>query len=206
MAILRSDEAELEGTLERLPWPLRVAFAAACAERLLPAYLAFSTQTGRGEPATLQSILAQLWDDLTGRRRMTDNGVRARIDAWMKLIPQEDDGAWVMEQASAEDAAAAATYALRCRQNGQAQEAVWSARRACEALDHYVTNRENIDLNATGAEVRVLAHPLAQAELARQRRDPDELLGARDADIRDVAARLRDRAKKDAAIFFGPAL
>jgi hypothetical protein len=42
-----------------------------------------------------------------------------------------------------------------------------------------------------------------QAELTRQRRDLDELLAARVGDVREVAARLRDRAKAEAGIFFG---
>jgi hypothetical protein len=119
------------------------------------------------------------------------------------LIPQEDDSPWVMEQASAEDAGAAVAYAMRCRQSGQAQDAAWSARRAYEALDHYVINRENIDTNKPGAEERVLGHPVVQAELARQRRDLDEVLDLSDVDVRRIAARIRDRAVAEGAVFFG---
>jgi hypothetical protein len=41
MVIFHIDEMELAG-IEQLPRPLRAAFAAACAERLLPAYHKFS--------------------------------------------------------------------------------------------------------------------------------------------------------------------
>jgi hypothetical protein len=48
MTILRFDETQLVRNLEQLPPLIRVVFAAMCAERLRPAYLAFSTLTGRG--------------------------------------------------------------------------------------------------------------------------------------------------------------
>jgi hypothetical protein len=94
-------------------------------------------------------------------------------------------------------------YALRCRQNGQSQEAAWAARRAYEALDHFVINREKIDVNKPGAEARVLGHAAVQTELARQRRDLDELLGGDAKAVQQAAARLRDRAQKESALFFG---
>jgi uncharacterized protein YjaG (DUF416 family) len=201
MAILHFDEAELATTLERPPQRLRAAFAAACAERLMPAYVAFSERSGRGDPEALRAILTRLWDDLSGER-MGDAEVRSAIEACTELIPEEDDGPWIMEQASAEDAGAAVAYALRCRQSGQAKEAAWAARRAYEALDHYVINRENIDTNKPGAEQRVLQHPLVQAELARQSRDLSEVLGVVDPDLPKIAARLRDRAATESAVFF----
>ena len=202
MVTLRFDEAQLAGTLERLPQQHRAVFAATCAERLMPAYVAFSNRTGRGDPAALRGILTRLWDDLAGDR-MQDSEVQSKLDACVALIPQEDDSTWVMEQASAEDAGAAVAYAMRCRQSGQAQDAAWSARRAYEALDHYVINRESIDMNKPWAEERVLGHPVVQAELVRQRRDLDEVLDLSDVDVRRVAGRLRDRAVAEGAVFFG---
>ena len=121
MRILGFDEADIVGTLERLPQELRMVFAAACAERFLPACVVFCTRTGRGEPATLRSILSRLWDGLDGDQ-MTDSERQAGINACMDAIPKEEDGQWVLEQSAADDAAAAVAYALTCRQNGQAQE------------------------------------------------------------------------------------
>ncbi len=80
---------------------------------------------------------------------------------------------------------------------------MYSAEQAYEALDHFVINRDNVNLNALGAERRIVADPLIQAELARQIRDIDELLGAADEDVKQVAARFRDRAKAEGRIFFG---
>ena len=203
MGTLHLNEQSLVTELERLPSPFRVVFAAASAERLLPAYVAFSRQTGRGDAPTLTAVLERLWLDAQGNR-MDARQVQENLDVSMSLIPQEDSGPWVPGQAWAEDAAAAVAYALRCRQNGQSQEAAWAARRAYEALDHFVIGREGIDTNRAGAEEQVLSHPLVQAELLRQRRDLRELLAANQQDVVRVAQQMRQRAQAESATVFEP--
>ena len=61
----------------------------------------------------------------------------------------------------------------------------------------------SFDVNKPGAEARVLGHAAVQTELARQRRDLDELLGGDAKAVQQAAARLRDRAQKESALFFG---
>ena len=195
MAILGFNEIELMGKLEQLPEDRRTAFAAACAERLLLAYARFSERTGRGNLDGLRTLLGRLWDDLAGSR-FADEELDSVIEDCMGLIPPEDDEPWVIEQAAAEDAASAVAYALRCRRSGSAQEAAWAARRAYEALDHYVINREKMDLSIAGIERRVLAHPVIQAELLRQQRDLHELLNGT-----VTANELRERSKREAELF-----
>lgn len=174
MTGLRFDEEDLLRQCDQLPESLRVAFAAACAERLLPACEKYSVRTGQGQSVRLAKILARLWDDLEGNL-MSDEEVHEQILASTELIPREEEAAWGPDQAAAEDAAAAVTYALQCRQCGAAQHSIWAARRVHEALDTLVTSQVNIDLNRPGAEEMVLAHPSIQTELARQRRDLTEL-------------------------------
>jgi hypothetical protein len=114
----------------------------------------------------------------------------------MKLIPGEDDVPWGLERNTVEDAASATAYALRCRRNGMSQEAVWAARRANEFLDDFVINDNNINPNGAAAETLILAHPLIQAELARQIRDLEEL---RHGTI--TLQGLRERSEKEAEEF-----
>jgi len=203
MEIIQFNEPLLVEELERLPAPLRLVFATASAERLVPAYRRFSQRTGRGDAVTLTALLERLWSDVLGDK-MNARQIQENIDTAMRLIPQEDGLLWAPEQASAEDAAAAVAYALRCRQNHQAQEAAWAARRAYEALDHYIIGQQGIDLNVPGAEERVLSHPLVQAELLRQRRDVEELMGTNPQDPAAVVQRLLQRAKAEAEFVFGP--
>jgi uncharacterized protein YjaG (DUF416 family) len=203
MSLLRFDGAELVRQLERLSPLLRVAFAAACAERLFPAYPPFAERSGRGGPRELALMLERLWQDLEGDPMDPDELQRA-LDRCETLIPDEDEGGWVEGQAQAEDAAAALAYALDSRHSGSAQAAALAGRRAYEALEHLVINREGIDLTRPTAEEQVLSHPLISAELARQHRDLDELLGVTDeTGIPGIVSRLRDRARAEASAVFG---
>lgn len=214
--MLRYDEDRLLARLERLPPPFRAAFAAACAERLLPAYAGFFARTGRGAPLSLADALERLWLDLEGDS-MSTYELQKELSRATALITDEDEDDWVPGWAQADDAAAAVAYAVRCRQGGQAQDAAWAARRAYEALDHLLRHREDIGLGDPSAAAQMpanlgalaevewaLAHPIVQAELARQRRDLDELLACpsvRDAPPLIVA--LHRRAREEALVMFG---
>lgn len=201
MPVLHFNEVRLKEQLDDLATPARAALAAACAERLRPAYLAFVQKTGRGDPTAFESILHGLWSDLHGES-MSDAELASRIELCMTLIPQEDSGPWVVEQIYAEDAGAALAYALRCRLTAQSQEAAWAARRAYEAVHHWVVHRESVDLNVPGAEARVLAHHLVQAELARQRTDLEDLRACPPDPLQPVIAQVRARATIDSKHVF----
>ena len=60
------DAADLERELDALPPAHRTAFAAACAERLLPNYGVFSEVEGWGDPARLARGLDSVWRYLEG--------------------------------------------------------------------------------------------------------------------------------------------
>ncbi|WP_437833015.1 DUF416 family protein [Sorangium sp. So ce1153] len=198
------DEARLIVDLERLPAPFRIAFAAACAQRQLPAYQLFEVQAGRVVLNALESALQEVWaePDLPGNP--TD--LERKIEVALSLIPHEDGvrGPWTQEATNAQNAGTAVIYALRTKLAGEAQEAAWAARVAYEALDNFVINKERIDTNKPGEELRVLSHPLVQAELDRQWRDVRELLAAKEHESSETIHRLRDRARTESTTFFGP--
>jgi hypothetical protein len=195
IAMLIYDEPHLVHKLSLLPSILQVAFAATCAERLFPAYGAYCRRAGQGDEVMLRELLDRVWEDLFGNK-MTLEQVQEALARCMDLIPHEDDGPWVDEQPYAEDAASAAGYALRALEGGGPQEAGWAARRAYEALDHYVIHHFGIE-----DEEQILAHPLLQAEFARQERDLDECGTAPDPIA--LMVRLRERAQAEATSYFG---
>lgn len=197
MTMLRHDEAALVCDLGRLGNDSRVAFAAACAERLLPAYKEFCRRAGRGSRDALAGILEKVWLHLQGDKMSTEQ-IRAELDRCMSFIPGEDEEPWVDEQPYADDAASAVAYALRALESGQPAEAGWAARRAYDTADHHVMYRLGVE-----GDSHVLAHPIVQAELARQRRDLEELLGAGQESA--LFVRLRDRARAEGSEFFASA-
>ncbi len=201
MEILRFNERTLTRELDRIAAPLRVVFAAAVAERLLPAYVTFSSKAGRGNAYLLTQILERLWQDIQGIR-MDPKELQKNIDLSMELIPGEDDIPWILEQASAENAATAIAYALRCRQNGKSQESASAAGCGFDARDHFVTTRDDIDPNDRVADERALSDPLIQDELMRQQRDLRELMAVDLPDVSTLAQKIRQRAKAESIGIF----
>jgi uncharacterized protein DUF416 len=232
MSNLRFDKEQLMRQLERLSPQLRAAFAAACAQRLLPAYAHFTQRTGREDPNELGWMLERLWDDLEGDP-MSAEEVQQSIDRCLSLIPEEEDEATDEPPQSLEEVVAAAqarasvaipameteawyaaealAYAFRCRQNGEAQESAWAAECANEAVYKFLTDQEDgvqlrvLSYSEVQAKLeRVQSYPLYQAELIRQRQDLDELLSVREEDqAAEVVARLEERAKAEASTVFG---
>ncbi|HXY57843.1 MAG TPA: DUF416 family protein [Methylocystis sp.] len=188
------DESHLIKMLDALPRELRTAFAALCAERLAPAYAAFAGRLGSLDAAKLTSILGRLWLALNGEP-ITGEEIQSDLDLCMTLIQADDEGQWSSLRAYAEDAVASVAYALRAQQNGESQEAAWAARRAYEAIDHFVINRDKIDTSEVGAEKRIIDHPLVQQELAQQQKDLDDLNAlAHQSEWREELTKLRARA------------
>jgi uncharacterized protein len=209
MSTLQFDKDALIAQLERLPNRLRVAFAAACAERQLPNYIRFSKASGEGNPERLVGALRRVWEDIEG----TPVGLaelRDWLDSCMSLLPKEDldDGHLCLLGYFAEDAVAAVAYAIEARLNCDPREAVESARRAFTALDEYVSDMLNIRSIGQKEEAQILTHPLVQAESKRQRVDLVHLqeIAKSPASEKEGIGDLRRRAQADAKIFFGPAL
>jgi uncharacterized protein YjaG (DUF416 family) len=208
MSILRYDEKEVLSRLQKLPNRLRVAFAAACAERQLPSYLSFSRATLQGNPDALARALGGLWNELEGEPRL-DTRVRQDLDTCMSLLPDDDGtdpsvGHTVVY--CAEDAVSAIAYAISTRLDGDPQQAAWAAYTAYTALDEYVQDLLGIESFDAGEEERIVSHPLVQAEFKRQRADLSQLewLAQHPSEEKQGIAELRHRAQRDARVFFGP--
>lgn len=195
------DEAKLISEIGVLPPPLRVAFAAACAERQMLAYRQFEVHCGRSSPNALELALQALWAQPEQPQNV--EAFEEQIEALMSLVPQEDsiNGPWTQDATNAQNAGMAAIYALRTKLRGDPQEAAWAARVAYEALDNFVINSEDIDTNVPGAERRVLAHALVQAELARQLSDIQDLKMHASEPVPTAVAQARTRATADAHRF-----
>lgn len=186
--------------LWRLPLPLRYIFAVMCAERQMPAYELFEAVNAAGSLPVFRQALDDIW--ATPDRNDT-SALQQQLDECMALIPDEATvQPWTEQATYAQNAAMSVAYAIRARISGEAQEAVWSAQVACESLDHFIVNREDIDIALQSGEVRVLAHPLMQAELLRQHRDLDELFDVASIYDQQTIMRFRERAKAESKMFF----
>jgi uncharacterized protein YjaG (DUF416 family) len=204
MSILRYDRKKLVYQLQTLPNRLRVAFAAACAERQLPNYLKFSDATGKGSPQVLSEGLDFLWHDL-GRHAASNPGLSERLDACMDLLPKGHQETLDFH-GFADDAVMTVAYAIRTRLTSDPEEAASAASVAYSALDEFVSNTPGIDEAGSAAEDRIVAHPLVQAEFRRQQADLSqlrELVGENESKEKGGLANLRRRAQLDSRVFFG---
>lgn len=164
----------LKRDLDRLPRAHRVAFAAACCERLLPNYSAFAGEVRWGKPETLRAALDAIWDVLGGGT--FDRGEIARhIEQCDAVIPDTEkfDTSSV---SAALDAGNAVVETLRSLLDGDSQRIVDVASFCRDTVDMYIQDRDQLDYNGDPLfETKISEDPLMQRELARQSATLSEL-------------------------------
>jgi hypothetical protein len=193
VGIINNVEAELTAGLHRLRHKDRVAFAAACAERLMHVGRGGAPTSISGSWSALCAVLEHLWNELDGPLPID---IQRRIDVCDSALMPGDEGEWSVERAMTEDAVNALAYALRCWKNGHLQEAVWAARRGYEALHYFIEQSEPDSLTWPAPHQSLFDHPLVAVELARQRRDLEDLLNGKIA-----KSQLCARARTEASSF-----
>jgi hypothetical protein len=90
--VLRFDESNLVQSLDRLPNEYRTAYAAACAQRLLPRYTAFYARLRdkyQEEEQVAEKYLSFLWRKLS-ERRLDHERIEAMIKRLLATLPDED--------------------------------------------------------------------------------------------------------------------
>jgi uncharacterized protein YjaG (DUF416 family) len=127
------DESEVRARLARVARAERTAFAAACAERLYPLYERYALAVEGGAPYVLRAVLNKAWDVARGAPARDADVLQAQRDA-ESMVPDESEE-WDLRLAYAQNAVAAAAYAVRTWLSDDPQEAVWAARQVYDAAD-----------------------------------------------------------------------
>jgi uncharacterized protein YjaG (DUF416 family) len=164
------DRDVLTARLEGLDPRQRSRFAIACAERLLPSYRRFQELTGRGSPDVIAEALGAARAHLASGGE-ADSELVQFVESCQALVPTEDDP-WTAESGIAQNAAAAAVYAVRSVISGSVDDAVWAAVQGYEAADLIASGELDADFNTPGIEERIAERDVVQRELTVQ----DELL------------------------------
>jgi hypothetical protein len=146
------DEASLIVSLAALPAASRLAFGAACAQRLLSGY-------GGRNKARLRLALDVVWvAALHPTAVPPDSRHIAEEIEW--LVPQDTDPGYDPLE---DDTTAAVAYAVRALASGDPQEIAWAARRAYGFADYLAESSEAVGIAAV------------EVELGRQARDLEQL-------------------------------
>lgn len=172
----RYSEGMLLARLEVLPTTQRRLFAVGCAELLLSEYR--EGAVGH-DSATLMAALDLAWRCV--EHVPTDVDIDREIALLSDSMPDPDE--YSDQNAIVENVYAAAIYALRCVRSGASQDAIWAARQGYEAADLQAQLRLNPDLNAPGAEQRLLASSEVQTALAAQEKLLDILDSSTELDL-----------------------
>lgn len=200
MANSNFDEDNTSQMLSRLPPEMRAAFAAACAERLLPCWRAFARKRlGVSEGTTdVEHALGELWTALEspGMPARKFDELTAQV---LASVPDEDQ-AWSAGEPYAEDAAASVAYALQAVSDSSPDSAKYAARRVYEVLANYL---ENALEGTRGRASENVTDAVIAKELARQQRDLSDLISSGSGETRiDVVKRLRECAIRESENLF----
>lgn len=201
MTVLEFSHDDLCKKLSSLPRRLRTAFAAACAQRLMPAYAASASRNLNANPQQAIKILAELWNDIQSGSSDPDK-LKRDVESCDTLIP-DHDGSYFDGFEHADNAMCSLAYAAESELKGGVEEAAWAAGRCYESLFHAVKNTFG-DGRSPAEMARIRSLPLIQAELRRQEADLADLqLAAKNPGSEPaIIAQVRRRAQVEAEFFF----
>jgi hypothetical protein len=175
--MINFDEMLLMLRLEPLGRSAKTAFAAACAERLVPLSDRYSQQVGDPlREQRLAVIVSAAWQAAAGR----DIDATRLKDEAEAMVPDEDEEGWTACRTFAGNAAAAAAYAVRTWLTNDPQEAAWAARQLFDAADlAYFQANPGGDFTDEAEERASLESPVVQSVIFAIHRDLEAIENGR---------------------------
>jgi uncharacterized protein YjaG (DUF416 family) len=197
------DRESVTKQIEPLPKRLRVAFAAACAQRQLPSYVRTSAVNSMGNPEAVTRILRELWESVEHNAFDVEK-LRSDLALCDALTPSHDTPSFP-GSGFAQRALLSLAYAFDTALDGSSQDTMWAAECAYNAVFAFIVQRFGGDSSTPRGRLQIISFPVMQAELSRQQADLAELLTAAKHLDREAAVitRVKCPAKRDAASFFG---
>ncbi|WP_156328114.1 MULTISPECIES: hypothetical protein [unclassified Massilia] len=163
------DKQALLAALAAFPQAERLACATAAATRLMPASERFASLLAPQTQGRAREIVAELWQCILANDP-DQQPWPAVLDEVMGMIPREDVEGGLLTL-MAEDALASLAYAIRCLLVDDAGQAEAAVGREYDATDQAAIQLTGVVPNTPKKEARLLAHPLIQRALGRQRQD-----------------------------------
>lgn len=165
------DRERIRSALLNKPALQVVAFATACSGRLLNSLV--STVSDSEAVQVARDSFDMLVDYVTRDAKFNVEQAERRL---LSLIPDEDEiVAGDTEVALLDDTLAALAYSVRSIISDSPDNGIWSAQRAYDAVDFFVSASINAEIYTDSSEVMVASHPIVQQELIRQERDLREI-------------------------------
>ena len=184
------DAARLTAQLGELGERKRVAFAAACCERMLPNYSRFVNETSWGDPAALRAALDEVWLHVGGTE-LSKGRARELEQACQRVTPDSEDFASPYTSAAI-DAGAAVCQALECCITPDPRTVAEVAGLARDTIDMHVQRVLDLSYDRPDFESRVATHPLMQREVKSLTADFEALTAIPDFNNETLARFRRD--------------
>lgn len=171
--MFKYDRAKLIGMISKLSNRDQAAFAASCAQPLLPWWEAYCRHAKLLAPQVLgapRDGLAQIWQYARFEADLDAEKLNVLIAAIDKNTPSDSEPDSALSP-YVEDAASSAIYAIQCALTGDPQLALYCSNRLYSVYDDIIIHRNEDAYTNEVNELEVLADPLIQNELSRQYRD-----------------------------------
>jgi hypothetical protein len=178
------DEPALVLALSKLPGTSRIAFACACASRLVQPYRNALEELGAESTDLVTPALDTLWAYVAGGAQADWVTLTDRL---IGAIPDEGEITSAAHRAL-DDTLAATAYAARTAATNDAQEAAYAARRAYEAVDAFAQQALTFTVYTPEVDQEVSRHPFVLREMERQRRDLSDLQASLPVEVFKVRA------------------
>jgi Protein of unknown function (DUF416) len=149
----------------------QLAFAVACAERQYPAYAAFAGPSGTEPDGLVRRALDAAWDGVL-RGRVDEPDPAGLAERCVELIPDQDASRSIPPLA--DDAIAAAAYAVQAAAGLDERAPGWAAAHGLDTLEELLLPGV-IDHRAPDAVAQLWAHPWMRSEIERRRADLEDL-------------------------------
>ena len=163
---IANHESMLVSALHEAAPAIYVAFAAACCERLIPAYAYFSRVAERGDTATLRAALDAIWEHLSGAQPGTIS-FSTHAELCAACVPSHD-GTTPILTSLAEIAGNCVLYTVESCDSFNPNVSVIASRSVIEAIDLYLWAAANPFPDASS--LRGLFADAAPDERARRHR------------------------------------
>lgn len=185
-------ELDLQRQLEPLGGRHRIAFAASCCERILPAYERFSSDDGWGDAGPLREALDRIWASVLGRL-LEQQEARDLATRCEPQIHHLDDPFESVFTAPAQSAAIAVLTAVDCAVDGDLELATKVGELALDTVEAYVDATEG--QGAVFDPDLITSSRLFRDEIACEQVDLATLAEHRELDA-GLVERLRERSSR----------
>jgi len=147
----------------------RIAFAASCAERLFPNYVAFSRDANWGNPQQLLEALDAVWSHLLGNP-LTPSAAGKLSKQCEPFVPDTEEAQTDLVSDGLDAGVAVLEVLSSCIDNNP-EHAISASIAATDTVDRHIQIAEWLDYTVTDIEERIAKHPLMAREVKKQESD-----------------------------------